>query len=224
MLRINGFKIRNFKSLTDFSIESFSSLNLFIGRNGSGKSNILEALWLFFNTFGTSLEHEFTEAIDYLWYEGEVSQPIWFHMDLILGNEECQNIFSSEVCEVLGVDSRKEIEVHITRQLEGVPAKKWRIVDLKFGNIQLVRKGESIIGKSSQTKTLNPEILNEILIALSKKFSRDFVFITAARTPILSPQSSGSRTAFIPNEVQNLIANLQKSRNRNDERRTSKLR
>ena len=43
---IGSLKIRNFKSILDADIE-FGNVNVFIGSNGSGKSNVLEAIGLF---------------------------------------------------------------------------------------------------------------------------------------------------------------------------------
>ena len=43
---IRSLKIRNFKSILDVDIE-FGNVNLFIGSNGSGKSNVLEAIGIF---------------------------------------------------------------------------------------------------------------------------------------------------------------------------------
>ena len=43
---ISSLKIKNFKSIVDVDID-FGNVNLFIGANGSGKSNILEAIGIF---------------------------------------------------------------------------------------------------------------------------------------------------------------------------------
>ncbi len=40
--------IQNYRSLKDITIDDLKQLNVFIGKNGSGKSHILEALELFF--------------------------------------------------------------------------------------------------------------------------------------------------------------------------------
>ena len=48
MLRIKSVRIKNFRSLVDIYVETYK-LNLFVGLNDAGKSNILKALNLFFN-------------------------------------------------------------------------------------------------------------------------------------------------------------------------------
>ncbi|MHA1626364.1 MAG: AAA family ATPase, partial [Candidatus Asgardarchaeia archaeon] len=43
---IKSMTIRNFRGIRECSIDDFSDVNLFIGRNGSGKSTILESIYL----------------------------------------------------------------------------------------------------------------------------------------------------------------------------------
>ena len=45
---IKSIRIKNFRSLVDETIE-LSDMNFFVGKNDSGKSNVLKALNLFFN-------------------------------------------------------------------------------------------------------------------------------------------------------------------------------
>lgn len=73
-MEILNLHIKNFKSLKDIKIERLENLNIFIGKNNSGKSNILKAIELFF---------------DELWYLSENGSPsikginrnLWFNMD-----------------------------------------------------------------------------------------------------------------------------------------------
>lgn len=47
-MNVESIKIRNFRSLANIEL-NFSRLNIFVGKNDSGKSNVLRALDLFFN-------------------------------------------------------------------------------------------------------------------------------------------------------------------------------
>lgn len=58
---INEFSIKNYKSIADLKLE-LGRVNLFIGENGSGKSNILEALTLAAAAAGDRLDNEFLVA------------------------------------------------------------------------------------------------------------------------------------------------------------------
>lgn len=48
MLRIKQIRIKNFRSIVDLDI-NVDKMNIFVGLNDAGKSNILKALNLFFN-------------------------------------------------------------------------------------------------------------------------------------------------------------------------------
>ncbi|MCD4745060.1 MAG: AAA family ATPase [Bacteroidales bacterium] len=43
---LNNIRIKNFRGFDDLQIEGFNKINLFIGRNNSGKSSVLEAIFL----------------------------------------------------------------------------------------------------------------------------------------------------------------------------------
>ena len=63
MVKIKEIRIRNFRSIVDITIIP-KELNVFVGLNDSGKSNILKALNLFFNN-QTDENCDFDFGIDY---------------------------------------------------------------------------------------------------------------------------------------------------------------
>lgn len=50
-MRIRKLRIRNFRSLRDVELDSLGDISVFIGKNSTGKSNLVEALALFFDYF-----------------------------------------------------------------------------------------------------------------------------------------------------------------------------
>ena len=58
---INNFKIENFKSINSLEVD-FGRVNVIIGENGSGKSNVLEALALFIASALDKLDREFLSS------------------------------------------------------------------------------------------------------------------------------------------------------------------
>ena len=65
MITIKSVHIRNFRSIVDETI-NLTDFNCFVGKNDSGKSNVLKALNLFFNG-----ETDFNTAFD---FESDYSQ------------------------------------------------------------------------------------------------------------------------------------------------------
>jgi predicted ATP-dependent endonuclease of OLD family len=63
MIKVKEIKIKNFRSIVDMTLD-LNNLNILVGLNDSGKSNILKALNLFFNN-KTDEDKEFDFGIDY---------------------------------------------------------------------------------------------------------------------------------------------------------------
>ena len=63
-------EISNYKSLKNVEIE-FGNLTIFIGKNSHGKSNFVEALYLFFNEFDPAPQSAIANVPQQLWTEKE---------------------------------------------------------------------------------------------------------------------------------------------------------
>lgn len=50
-MKIKELQIKRYKSLLDLSLDGIGDLTIFIGKNSSGKSNIVEALIFVFQCF-----------------------------------------------------------------------------------------------------------------------------------------------------------------------------
>jgi AAA15 family ATPase/GTPase len=61
MKYIDKVEIRFFRSIKDSKIENLKDLNIFSGKNDSGKSNVLKALDLFFNTQKSSFQFDYNK-------------------------------------------------------------------------------------------------------------------------------------------------------------------
>ncbi len=49
-MKLKSLKIRNYRNLNKIDLD-FKNINVFIGKNNAGKSNVLRAIDLFFNWF-----------------------------------------------------------------------------------------------------------------------------------------------------------------------------
>lgn len=85
MITIKNIHIKNFRSLVDENIE-LTNLNFFVGRNDSGKSNVLKALNLFFNN-KTDFDTEFDFSSDYSKYAkrgSKQAKEIVISLDIVI--------------------------------------------------------------------------------------------------------------------------------------------
>ncbi len=92
MITIKKIRIKNFRSLVDETID-FSDVNFFVGKNDSGKSNVLKALNLFFNDetdFGCSFDF----SIDYSKFAKKVvkhAKEIIISLDILIPDSFREN-------------------------------------------------------------------------------------------------------------------------------------
>jgi predicted ATPase len=67
-MRLDKLKIASFKNLRDFAVDfdEQSPTTVLVGRNGTGKSNLLEALTIIFRDLDLGVEPSFDYVLEYL--------------------------------------------------------------------------------------------------------------------------------------------------------------
>lgn len=119
MITIQKIHIKNFRSLVDETI-TLSEYNFFVGKNDSGKSNVLKALNLFFNN-RTDFNTEFDFESDYSKFAKR-------------GKKQAKEIIIA--LEIVVPDSYKESGIKIWKKV-------WRADGLHSDNIKTLFKGGS---------------------------------------------------------------------------------
>lgn len=155
-MKMLEFTIKNYKSLRQVKVE-LGDYTVFIGENGSGKTNIAEALHLFFDDFSSTggstspLLHEISS-----WYNKE-AKPLDFIVELELTVEEWQDVFPEEVLakitEKYGEDYRR-LTLH--RQVTK-PGEPWKTKHIKVADSFLV-KDDRPLSPEELSKSLGGEI------------------------------------------------------------------
>lgn len=82
---VDRIKIENFKCLKNFELDSVKRVNLIGGRNNSGKSTILEALFFFFDRLASdnALKHQAWRGIQNIELDPEkVWTPLFYNFDM----------------------------------------------------------------------------------------------------------------------------------------------
>ena len=88
--RINSVRIKNYRSLKDVTVD-FSDLTILIGLNGSGKSNVLDALAFVADALNYNLEYAVNErgGKRYLeYFTPERGHDIEFHFNLTIDGKD----------------------------------------------------------------------------------------------------------------------------------------
>ena len=79
-MKVIDFYVDNFRSLSSVKLEGLGGLNVIVGYNGYGKTNLLTALYLFVKNMGSGIEKRSVEDRDgeymLLWKDYDVSKPI----------------------------------------------------------------------------------------------------------------------------------------------------
>ena len=129
-MRFKQLKIRNFKSLADVDLRELPDLVVFIGKNSSGKSNLLDALALMFLNFGTELEKEIgvQEYLfpDHLLQEDNLPE---ISVALSLTSQEWEYVFPSDQVDGEGFE---EVELYLAKRI--VPTQSgmlWRTQEVR---------------------------------------------------------------------------------------------
>ena len=85
-MKVSSFKVENYRSLKAINLEKLGNLNILLGKNSSGKSNVLEAMNLFFGRVragkGTT-----PGLNEYFWYKGS-NKPIVFEVTIDLAADD----------------------------------------------------------------------------------------------------------------------------------------
>ncbi|WP_433452513.1 ATP-dependent nuclease [Streptomyces sp. CA-142005] len=97
-MRINSLHATGFRSIRNATLEGCGQLNVLIGKNNSGKSNILEAVRVFFDFFKsegavTSVSPEVSRTTD--WHLRETDEPVRISATLSLDDEEMEDLKES---------------------------------------------------------------------------------------------------------------------------------
>ncbi len=147
-MKVKHFKVRNFTSLIDVDLSDLPNLVVLIGKNSSGKSNLIDALALLFTEFGTEMERSVgTEEYLFPNHDIYVEPPPEIAVTVGLTSEECADLFDLEALEE---DKFSPIELRLVKQMvatdDGI---FWETNEVRFGMAELVKDGEILdIGAS----------------------------------------------------------------------------
>lgn len=142
-MRVHKARIRGYKSLSDVEFE-LSDFTILVGENGVGKTNILEALYLFFKDLeyvDGSPSPFLNEA--YCWFEKNTEIPIEITVTLEMMEEECGELFGKRLLRIAKETGRRYRELTICRRISK-PGEKWSTRYIKWGDIPVVKNDQAL--------------------------------------------------------------------------------
>lgn len=187
------------------------NLAILVGKNGSGKTNILETLSLFFNDFQVTggISSTVFNSND-AWYRKRPSGvegggAIEVTLKLKLDNKESEILFQEE--KFLKILKNNYNKIDICRQLKN-PATPWITKYIKFGNHDIVRNDKIITAEefniSAQRERLKKNVIEEITayffhpIADEPDFSKEHLILLKKKA---YPTSRYSRKLIIEGKI-----------------------
>lgn len=136
-MNLAEFTVKNYKSLRDVKVD-FGNYTTLIGENGSGKTSVLEALYLFFRDFdivGGTPSPILQETST--WHNRRL--PLEFSAKIVLDEEECRDIFPQDVLDNIIENCRdkyRELTIHRRIPKSGAP---WETVSINIAKVPLVK-------------------------------------------------------------------------------------
>lgn len=215
LLKIKTISIKNFRSLKDIHMNEIGDLTTIIGPNSAGKSNLLEALDLFFSQFDSAPQRSLGGIYaDYIWHDKDTSNPIEIALRFEISKKEVEKLIPKNFFKQLPDQNY----LTIVRKIYG-PAQNAIIktTAVFLGEQALYSDDKSPLpppppppqpqGLPPPPPTPPPQIdqqAGELLRNLHSQFQKTFKIIPSTRN-FLNPTPAGQRTSTIqPNILQEL--------------------
>ncbi len=141
-MKIHEIHISGYKSLKEILMDDISNLTVLIGENGSGKSNLLEAISLFSNSFKEDIATESVtpEFPSYFWYRKNTGTRIKFDFTFEFDEVELTLILGSLLYESIPKRVKKALrKVRVQRELDY--KKGWIRKTVTLGKTPIIKGG-----------------------------------------------------------------------------------
>jgi len=222
-MRIRDVRVENFRSLRNVSLSDIGNLTILIGGNSSGKSNLLEALYLFFNEIDPSPQREIGPVSDYIWFNRIPRKPVRITITLGLTKDELEELLPEKFSDTLKLNEGENV-LSIVREIEGAPnAAVWKTTEVKINNILIMKNGKFVFTSSSLTAEKKKRIGESILQNIHRKFKGAFKLINAARNVPSHQGQLGGRTSFIDPRILGELTKLGQSLDPSEEEKWIKI-
>ncbi len=113
-MRVVELYVNNFKSLGEVRLGNLGALNLVVGYNGSGKTNLLSALFTFIRNLGSGIDKKTIDDPDgqyvLLWRDYDISRPLYFGGKVVFTEDEVSRVTGKRQKFVIDVLNRVDYD------------------------------------------------------------------------------------------------------------------
>lgn len=214
-MRIIGFEVKNFRSLRDVKLEPLGNLVVLVGRNGVGKSNILEALELFFSdlNFQTEAQKQFDPST---WYDRRADRRIEFKARIHLTHEDLSSIVPAQFQPATGLTDWPEGGMEITIH-RAIDTNIWKNLETRIGDILTIKEGKVTLQMPEGRGGVVPsEAANQLLTSLNAHLKNEFKLIRGPRESAERPPA-GNRPPVVDAETKSRLVQTAVSPKREEE-------
>lgn len=136
-MKLVEFRVKNFRGIQDISLTDLGDFNIFVGKNNSGKSTIMDAIQFFFRGLQSNIENNHgEEAHDQMWPEGRSDiGDMKFEAIIHLDEEDVQSAIARYKPFRLFCSSSNCV-IHISRIMK--QNKIWTTTNLSIGSTSII--------------------------------------------------------------------------------------
>lgn len=228
-MKIRKISIQRFKSLKKVALDNIGDLVIFIGTNSSGKSNLLEALTLFFDglDFNTA-ETQIGNLDEYFWFNKKDEQTIEFEILIEFAKDEIEDMLPEDKKEGYRIGDKGRLTIQ--RIIRG-PANSatWgvtraKLVTLTDGKLVTSSKSESAASRTEKKpieagknegkqEVTQPEPESNDLLALIspnliQKLKSRFIYIPSTRNASVAFTGYQRRPSIIAPGILNRLMSM----------------
>ncbi len=219
-MKIVEVDVEEYKSFRSVKLDRLGKLVILIGKNGSGKSNLLELLEFFFRDLDALPQKALGAANEHLWHGFEIGNPIRVHVKVEVEGDVLGRSLPKEFAFATG----ETVTIDITRTVEQAGVNmEWRTRELAVGDRKIVsdatvRKSDELGVTNSEIKPpegappskppVPPDLPQKILQAVSQVLLARFQVIPSARNRQFTPAGNATRASVLDDQTLTQIQTL----------------
>jgi AAA domain, putative AbiEii toxin, Type IV TA system len=200
-VKIRKVLIRNYRNLREILLDNLHDLAVFVEANGSEKSNLMEAIDVFFRGLDSETGQTMDSVVESMLFGQITHGTIDFAFVFELDETELKEILLPEVSERLGLRETNILEISRTINRDSTSL-IWRTQDIRVNFVHLIKSGKLVFkGVSSEPEKM-------IFGGISRSFADKFKLIRNLRTRSQEPEEITEHASFLRERILNQLAKL----------------